>query len=74
MLRKFHQLSYRRIAEEMRISEKTVEKHLAKALVLCRASLQRVETEKTEVVDLAAYRRERQRRGIDPERRSSSNR
>ncbi|PCI54622.1 MAG: hypothetical protein COB36_09705 [Alphaproteobacteria bacterium] len=39
ILRKFHNLSYKEIASEMIISVKTVEKHLAKALTVCKKGL-----------------------------------
>lgn len=40
-LRYFHHMSYREIGESMRISPRTVEKHLAKGLAACRSYLQR---------------------------------
>ena len=62
VLRKFHHLSYRKIAERMEISEKTVEKHLAKALLLCREYLTGAERAESSVVDFEHYCRKRSRR------------
>ena len=59
VLRKFHDLSYRRIAEKMEVSEKTIEKHLAKALLLCREFLIATERGESPVVDFEHYRRKR---------------
>ncbi|MFZ5609185.1 MAG: RNA polymerase sigma factor [Pseudomonadota bacterium] len=39
VLRKFYNLPYKAIAAEMEISEKTVQKHIAKGLIACRKHL-----------------------------------
>ena len=59
VLRKFHHLSYRAIAKQMGISVKTVEKHLARAVLKCREYLQEAERSSSRVVELERYRRDR---------------
>ncbi len=57
VLRKFHHLSYKEIATEMEISEKTVEKHLARALTLCQEHLSDMES--SSLIDFEEFRLKR---------------
>jgi len=54
ILHKFHHYSYKRVAAIMGISPRTVEKHLAKAIAVCRRELRRRESPRAEnVVDFS---------------------
>ena len=74
VLRKFHHQSYRRIAERMGISEKTVEKHLAKALLLCREYLTGAERGGSAIVDFERHRQRRSHPHVGPALRASETR
>lgn len=63
ILHKFCHLSYNQVATVLGISPKTVEKHLAKGIALCRAALHRGDDSAATVVEFEPQRARAGRRG-----------